>query len=56
MVNKIMTQQDLSDIPIIKNSVALWVEEDQPTTVIDTQGRVWMLGAYEGTQYRREMI
>lgn len=50
-----ITQKDLNSIPEMDKPVALWQEEDQPTSVTDLDGVAWMIGKYEGVTYKRRI-
>lgn len=41
---KTYTQEELDAVPECEEKVALWQEEDEPTSVTDSNGVTWMLG------------
>jgi hypothetical protein len=47
-----MTQEELDKIPQV-GDVVLWQEEDEPTSVIDSQGVAWIIGWFQGVLYKR---
>lgn len=49
-----MSSEQLGALPELHEAVALWQEEDQPTSVTDTSGQVWMIGWYRGKMWKRK--
>jgi hypothetical protein len=49
-----MMEQDLRELPEVEN-VVLWQDDDGPTSVIDAQGRAWMIGLYQGMLCKRRV-
>ncbi len=47
-----ITETELTDLPEVEN-VILWQDSDGPTTVTDSQGRIWFIGFYEGKLCKR---
>ena len=47
-----MTEQELKDLPEIKNKV-LWQDDNGPTTVIDSEGAEWFIGTFNDKLYKR---
>lgn len=41
-----MTEQELMALPEV--NAALWQDGDGPTSMTDSQGRLWMVGRYQG--------
>ena len=47
------TERDLREIP--ETDAVLWQDDDGPTSIIDSQGIVWMIGKYNGWLCKRRV-
>ena len=47
-----MNQQELEALPIANNVVLWQPDEDAPTSVLDVDGTMWMIGFYNGVLSR----
>lgn len=51
-----MTHQELDQIQETNENVALWQEEDDPTSVVDEDGQPWMVGWLNGVRVKRRLL
>lgn len=42
-------------VPVAPDMRVLWQEEDDPRTIEDQQGRVWMVGILDGKRVKRRL-
>jgi len=42
-------------IPVMNPAFALWQKPDEPVSVLDSEGRRWMIGWANGIKYKRRM-
>jgi hypothetical protein len=50
-----MTQQELDGLPEMTEHYVLWQNDSDPTSITDSYGITWMVGWWEGKQYKRKM-